>query len=470
MISFHRRVQIYFVFILSALLLGGASVRAQEIWIDGSAVKYQFQPYLEANPEIAKKIIPILDRLTGIEIVPGHAVTRLHPRFNNSFTVPVANEKEISNWSIYQVDVPENSEFIVSGEDGVIRVEQSINLDQWQVQAKLPMMADNLHLNRLEVDFNRKEVFLEAGVMKNWVKVVAHATLKGNKLSKIDIDLWESLRKNLGFGKNDGSTQDLYSKTNRVPSFKKVFMVVLENADAAQALEQPFLKELASKGAYLNQFLAVAHPSQPNYLAMIGGSTFSVLHDGNVDLNERTFVDLLEEKGRTWKVYAEGYPGNCFLGSKKGRYVRKHVPFLSFKNIQSNPQRCSRIVEDAELAVDVFADRLEDFSFYVPDLVHDGHDLGIQTADAWLSTNFKALLKNPHFMKDLLFVVTFDEGSWFGSNRVYTVLYGDGVIPGKVSNEPYDFYSLLRTFEEGFGLENLGKNDARAQVISEVWR
>src|SRR5262249_39288622 len=90
------------------------------------------------------------------------------------------------------------------------------------------------------------------------------------------------------------------------PSFQKVFVVVLENTDYPTALAQPFLADLAPRGALLTNFFAVTHPSQPNYIAMVAGSTYGVTSSGNVTLNVSHLGDLLEASGRSWKVYAEG--------------------------------------------------------------------------------------------------------------------------------------------------------------------
>lgn len=267
-----------------------------------------------------------------------------------------------------------------------------------------------------------------------------------------------------------GMASGFDTESTRKFPFEKVFIVVLENEGADQSLSQPFLGELAKKGAYFNEFYAVTHPSQPNYIAMTAGDTFSIFHDGNVTLDVRNILDLLEEKGKTWKVYADGFPGGCYLGSSTGKYVRKHVPFLSFKNVQTRPERCARIVDGTELIRDILVDEIADFSFYVPDMDHDGHDTGVRYADDWLKQTFGPLLENPNFMKGMLFIVTFDEAGWFNSNRIYTAFYGDSVIPGKISNESYDFYSLLRTIEEGLGLGSLNRKDARATPMTGIWR
>src|SRR4051812_18047506 len=63
--------------------------------------------------------------------------------------------------------------------------------------------------------------------------------------------------------------------------FKKIITIVLENTAYEDALRQPFMAELASRGALLTNLSAVAHPSQPNYVALISGSTHGVDSDRN---------------------------------------------------------------------------------------------------------------------------------------------------------------------------------------------
>jgi len=255
------------------------------------------------------------------------------------------------------------------------------------------------------------------------------------------------------------------------PRVERVMVVVLENADYEVARTQPFLAKLGREGGLLRQSFAVAHPSQPNYLALIAGSTYGVDSNAIVTPDVPHLGDLLEAKGRTWKVYAEGYPGGCFLASGSDLYVRRHVPFLSFKNVQDEPARCSRIVEAAGLATDIRQGTLPDCALYVPDVRHDGHDTGVRQADQWLSETFAPLLSDPRFTANLLFIVTFDEARrWWRRNHVYTVMYGASVIPGSVANTRYDHYSLLRTIEDLFGLGTLGQHDATASPITGIWR
>jgi Phosphoesterase family len=255
------------------------------------------------------------------------------------------------------------------------------------------------------------------------------------------------------------------------PRFDKVMIVILENANYMDAMAQPFLANLAKSGALLSEFRAEAHPSLPNYIALTAGTTAGVTSNGPVSLDLRHIGDLLEAKGKRWKVYAEAYPGRCFLGDRSGNYVRKHVPFLSFKNIQKDPLRCAKIVEASALNSDAARGNLPDYSLYIPDQRNDGHHTGPAFADRWLAKAFGPRLKNSAFMKGLLFVVTFDEAEDNDpDNRVFTALVGDSVLSGSVSNTAYNHYSLLRTIEDVFRLGTLGQNDASAISIVGTWR
>ena len=251
----------------------------------------------------------------------------------------------------------------------------------------------------------------------------------------------------------------------------RVMIVVLENADFAEATRQPFLSRLAREGALLSNFHALAHPSQPNYVALTAGTLRGVDSNDPVTLAVRHIGDLVEANGLSWKAYAEDYPGDCYLKKESGDYARKHLPFLSFQNIQNDPQRCrERVVNAAELARDVVNGRLPNYSLYVPNQKNDGHDTNVAYADRWLAHTFGPLLRDQRFTNNLLLVVTFDEADKDGTNHIYTSLWGQSVRPGSASDAHYDHYSLLRTVEDMLGLGRLGKNDVTAGPIVGVWR
>ncbi len=264
-----------------------------------------------------------------------------------------------------------------------------------------------------------------------------------------------------------GATSATPPQISDVPQIDHVIIVEFENTDYGKALAQPSFGKIAKAGANLTNFYAETHPSQPNYIAMIAGDMYGVKDDNNVNLGGRHIGDLLEEAGKTWKVYADGYPGNCFLGATHGKYARKHVPFLSFKNVQSNPDRCAKVVEGEQFAADLAAGDLPNYALYIPDLDGDGHDTGVAYADNWVKTTFLPSLKE--LPPNTLVVFTFDESSPLGGNHIYTTFYGDVVTPGSVYTPKTNHYGFLHTVEALLGVGGLGKNDGSSDLITGIW-
>lgn len=253
------------------------------------------------------------------------------------------------------------------------------------------------------------------------------------------------------------------------PRFDKIVVVVFENTDYKDAVKQPFFAAFAGRGALLTDYHGIGHPSQPNYMAMIAGDTLGVKDDGAYELRAASLIDLLEARGRSWKVYAEGYPGDCFLRPRLKKYARKHVPMLSLKSVQREPGRCAKAVGADAFFVDLSSGALSDYSFFVPDLNDDGHDTGVAFADKWFAKTFGPLLDK--WPDGVLLVATFDEDSDSGgTNQIYTALAGSMVQPGSRDDERYSHYSLLRTIEDQWGLGDLGLNDAKAEPITGIWK
>lgn len=254
------------------------------------------------------------------------------------------------------------------------------------------------------------------------------------------------------------------------PHFKKVLIIVLENTDYQDALKQPYLQKLTLQGALLKNMNGVTHPSQGNYIAMLAGSTLGVKNDDAVYFNETNLVDLLEKNGASWKGYIEDFPGGCFDGTTKGRYVRKHNPFISFTNISKDPTRCQKIQNSKSFELDATSGNLPHFSIFSPNMDNDGHDKGVQFASKWLEKNFANKFQDPIFMKDLLVVVTFDESRDRKGNQIYTVLLGDSVRPQSVNKQKLNHINILKTIEVELNLGDLGREDSSAQVIDGIWK
>lgn len=253
--------------------------------------------------------------------------------------------------------------------------------------------------------------------------------------------------------------------------FDRVIIVVFENNDYAKTIQQPFFRKLAKSGANFSNFMAITHPSQPNYFALTSGSTQGVSSNKTVDVNSNNIVDLLEAKKLTWKVYAEDYPSDCFSGAKSARYVRKHNPFISYLNIQSNPVRCANIVGTDRFNADVENGDLPSYVFFIPNNTHNGHDTNVAYADRWYKKRFSKIIANEQIMNGTVLITTFDENSGkTRPNKIYTSIIGPSVKQG-VYREKLNLYSLLNLIEDNWDLGDLGNKDAGATPIpSAIWR
>lgn len=89
----------------------------------------------------------------------------------------------------------------------------------------------------------------------------------------------------------------------------------------------------AKQGITLTNNFAVTHPSEPNYMAAVGGDYFGLNGDPFIAVpqNVSSVVDLLEDKGISWGLYQEDMPYTGFQGfgwvnqvNGANDYVRKH--------------------------------------------------------------------------------------------------------------------------------------------------
>ena len=283
--------------------------------------------------------------------------------------------------------------------------------------------------------------------------------------------------------------------------FDRVVIIVLENGDYEAAVQDKNLAALAAKGASFSNFHALFHPSYPNYLAMVAGTDFGIHRRGRYvadrqvnfpnDAAHKTIADRLIASGLDFKNYAEELPqGVCpfridnqhVSKRKAGDYVRRHVPFLSFGEVQE--KWCDRVVgvdsskANSLLGEDNFVRDakagLVAYSFYSPNMNNDGHNTNLGVAGAWVS-RFLDKTFTEKLRKGTLVIVTFDESDRNSDNRIYTLFLGDMVKDAtqqdpKVLGRHYTHYNVLRTIEENFGLQPLAEGDRDAVPITDIWK
>lgn len=277
-------------------------------------------------------------------------------------------------------------------------------------------------------------------------------------------------------------------------NFDHVLIIMFENMYRSYIMENDYFSSLAEQGIEMRNYFGVMHPSQTNYISSIAAELCNVVDDDRPDpLPQNTIVDLIEQKGLSWKAYMDGYNPVTWsanlVPADEYPYVIKHNPFSSFSNVINSAKRWAKIDNQVGFYNDVAAGSLPNYAWFTPDMWNDGHYLvGTETEPEerapalveqqanWLRYFFGNLkFPGPDSMlpSSTLVVVTFDESdfeadwdkgkkyTYDGPNQIYTVLLGDNIKPGH-QDEGYNHYSLIRTIENNFSLGTLGKNDAHS--------
>jgi len=174
--------------------------------------------------------------------------------------------------------------------------------------------------------------------------------------------------------------------------------------DYAKSVLDPSITDLARRGILLTGFYAHTHPSQPNYLAAIGGDYFGLDHDDMVHIpqNVSTVVDLLEYKNISWAGYFEDAPGPGYMGNySKGSsgddswdYVRKHNPFVSYESVIMDGDRLLQLLSFRDFQRAFAAKQVPQFVFMTPNMKNDGHNTSLVCAAA--SSSFLGRSDNPN--------------------------------------------------------------------------
>ncbi|HXR26354.1 MAG TPA: alkaline phosphatase family protein [Candidatus Baltobacteraceae bacterium] len=261
------------------------------------------------------------------------------------------------------------------------------------------------------------------------------------------------------------------------PGVAHVWWIVMENHEYGSIIGSkaaPYINGLAAQYALLTNYFATNHPSEPNYIAMVAGSTLGVTTDGTYDLKGASIFSQLAAAGKTWRAYEQDIPPGCFTGSSAkaepdgpgadGAYARKHDPAISFTYVSGSAVQCANIhpLRDFDPATGAF-------SFITPNLINDMHDGSIAQGDAFLRDFVPLITDNLAFASGVLFI-TFDEGSTDAGSHgdagghIATLVVAPGLKAGTQVGTYADHYSLLRTTQALLGLPCLAKSCERIPI------
>lgn len=280
---------------------------------------------------------------------------------------------------------------------------------------------------------------------------------------------------------------------SQLKNFQHVFVIMMENTGYDSLIgnpNAPWINFAASTYGLATNYFGITHPSQPNYIAATSGSTQGVTADSDVTLNVTNIVDQLEVHGKTWKAYmqsffADGNTNKLATSAGNQLYERKHNPFVSYSDVQTNPARMANIVDFSQFASDLSSGNVPDYVWISPDQCHDMHGRGggstdpcnfgniqglISTGDSFLRSTVDEIMHSQAWNGNSAIFITWDESDFTGTGpegfgdtsgccdaipgggHVVTLTISHSDHAARTSNVAYNHYSMLATIEDGWRL------------------
>ena len=241
--------------------------------------------------------------------------------------------------------------------------------------------------------------------------------------------------------------------------WNKVVVLVMENRDETSIIgnpDAPYLNTLAKSGLNLTDMHGEAHPSEPNYIAMLSGSTQGLTDDSCPHTYRADdLAHQVAAAGYTFTGYSDGLPHAGATDCVVGDYARRHAPWVSFANVPaSSNQPFTAFPTDYTT--------LPSLSYVIPNLQHDMHDGTVAEGDAWVREHLGGYVTWARAHGSLL-LVTWDEDENTTANHIATFAVGAGVTASTWTKRA-DHYTLLATLEDAFGVPRLGKAASRSAI------
>jgi Phosphoesterase family len=272
--------------------------------------------------------------------------------------------------------------------------------------------------------------------------------------------------------------------------YDHIFVIVEENHSFSDVIGNPAapnLNALASAYGLATNYFGVTHPSEPNYVALMGGSPFTVNSDNAYyvqQVHAPSLISELDHAHVSWKAYLQGsphpgYEGICYPANCNGEpdkdplYASKHDGIQNYTT-SLNAADWSRQVPIGELSGDLRSGNVPAFNWVIPDECHDQHGDPPYCIDSGNPggsdpQDQRLVAFGDRYLGHLVAQIT-GASFWAKGNNAIDIVYdegddnahGGGQVASVVvtSHGPrhlkapafYSHYSLLRTIQNNFGV------------------
>jgi len=297
------------------------------------------------------------------------------------------------------------------------------------------------------------------------------------------------------------------AKTEGVPQFGNVFVIIGENTDYQHvtATNMPYLMTtIRPSAAWFENYYSATHWSQANYVALTSGQ-FTACEQADGGYACRDDVDnlfhQLDGARMRWKVWLESGTAKCDTGSGGSCTSNDPCPLTGFYTTGNPPIDFTDIPYDECLANDVPAGTPQDgmvtfnsdlatgsvanFNLVIPNGCDDGEasckpvNNRYTQFDDFLAREVPLIESSPAYGKNGVIVVLYDEDQRMGGIAAKNGLASGGhtpcalvsplVEPGNYDATTYS-YSALRTIQDGFLLNPYLGAAAQVSPLPAVWK
>lgn len=298
-----------------------------------------------------------------------------------------------------------------------------------------------------------------------------------------------------------------------------VFVIYMENKgfdDIVGSPNAPYINSLINTYGSANNYYALSHPSDPNYIRVLGGSDFGIDYNSAPNsIDGPNLMQEMDQAGISWAGYAQSMPSPGAIVSS-GDYAVDELPFTQFSYVYGNTpdyleehllpltQLATDLAHPStfpgftwiaanednnmEGPVDTFSGILQFIATQLTD-----HQYNVAAGDQFLqqeiSTIENSALWTDPTQKDAI-IVTFDEDNnnlslGFGNQGNHVpmiVIPSEGAVTlggmqsgNFATDDYYNQYSLLATIEDALRtapgtLAPLTDNDMYATPMNAFWK
>lgn len=241
--------------------------------------------------------------------------------------------------------------------------------------------------------------------------------------------------------------------------YHHVIWIWFENRSADQVAGRPslpYLYRLGRECGMETDYLAIRHPSLPNYVAAASGHDPGPIGDCAPGACPQSGSTIFGQLGPAqWRSYDESMPAPCDPVTS-GAYAARHNPAVYYANIR--PACLRDDLPLSALPAALASGRLPAFTWITPNICDDMHDCSAATGDAWLAAWLPRILDSRQYRAGGTVVfITWDEGGGGSSgNQAPLYVVAPTVPRGARVATPANHFALLHTTEYLLGLPPLG--------------